>query len=299
MFSVCILLILIEMFAQLTSSQTSFPLFSSSTSQEVHVLLGEDLLLHCQGEHLGHHTVSWTRHKDLQILTIGSHKFTTDDRISVKHDPRDGDFKLQIKLFSEEDTGSYECQINTSPVKINVVKIKTRKSKDLHHIASLGGVLTLRSNPRKPQKLELPENSGSSTSIIGSPDIYFYSGSLVNISCLVTSLQQPEHIFWYHDGEVVSYYSARGGISIVRKMGMDETTTMSSLIIRKAGEEDQGTYTCRPETGDFKTATTRLFIGQGAVSGSRVSGVGRMAGGGDFYKIVVVLSAILFFYDEI
>jgi hypothetical protein len=98
---------------------------------------------------------------------------------------------------------------------------------------------------------------------------------------------------------VVSYYSARGGISIVRKMGMDETTTMSSLIIRGAGEGDQGTYTCRPETGDFKTASTRLFIGPGAVSGARVSGVGRLAQCGAFYKIVLVLSAIFLFYDEI
>ena len=195
---------------------------------------------------------------------------------------------LQIRVFSEEDLRSYECQINTSPVKINVVKIRKSKRKDLHYTASFGGVPS--NIPRQPPKLELPENSGSSTSIIGYPDIYFFSGSLVNISCLVTSLQQSEHIFWYHDGEVLSYYSAWGGISIVRKMGMDLTTTMSSLIIRKAGEEDQGTYTCRPETGAFKTARTRLFIGQGG--GSRVRGrwVGREA---DLRTIFVIIFYLL------
>ena len=136
----------------------------------------------------------------------------------------------------------------------------------------------------------MPENHGSSTSIIGSPDIYFQAGSLVNITCMVNSLQQPEHIFWYHNGEVISYYSARGGISIVRKEGMDETTTLSSLIIREAGQEDQGTYTCRPLTGDFKTARTRLFIGLGGVSGARVSRVGRVEWGVGFYKTALVLS---------
>ena len=150
------------------------------------------------------------------------------------------------------------------------MKIRTRsKSKDLHHTASFGGVNTHSSNPRQQPKLELAENSGSSASIIGSPDIYFYSGSLVNISCLVIPLQQPEYIFLYHNGEVISYYSSRGGISIIMRRGEEETITMSSLIIRQAGTDDQGTYTCRPETGDFKTARTRLFNGQGEGSGVR------------------------------
>ena len=120
-------------------------------------------------------------------------------------------------------------------------------------------------------KQELSENSGSSTYILGSPDIHFQDGSLVNITCVVNSLKQPEHIFWYHNGEVISYYSNRGGISIVRQVGEEETITMSSLIIRQAGEEDQGTYTCRPLTGDFKTANTRLFIGQVGAPGARTS----------------------------
>ena len=108
------------------------------------------------------------------------------------------------------------------------------------------------------------------------------------MSCLVISLQQPEHIFWYHNGEVVSYYSSRGGISIIMRRGVEETITMSSLIIRQAGPEDQGTYTCRPETGDFKTARTRLFIGQGGGSGVRGCQVGR--------KIDLTTFSYLIFY---
>ena len=93
---------------------------------------------------------------------------------------------------------------------------------------------------------------------------------------MVHSLQQPEHIFWYHNSQVISYYSSRGGISIVRRKGMDETSTMSSLIIREVGQEDQGTYTCRPFTGDFKTARTRLFIDYGGVLGTSISRVDRV-----------------------
>ena len=46
--------------------------------------------------------------------------------------------------------------------------------------------------------------AGSLTTILGAPYIYFRpgKGSLVNITCVVNSLQRPEHIFWYHNGQV-------------------------------------------------------------------------------------------------
>ena len=279
MVSVIILLSLIEMVSPLISSLAPLPVFSISTVQEVETVLGDDLLLHCQVDNLGHHTVSWIRQKDLQILTVGSHKFTTDKRISVEHNPRYGDFMLLMKLVNMEDLGQYECQINTSPIKTRVVSIRNSKSTPALKKSNSGEHGKKKhQTSHLPPKLELPENSGSSTSIIGSPDIYFQAGTLVNITCLVNSLKQPEHIFWYHNGEVISYYSSRGGISIVREEGEEETIAMSSLIIRQAGEEDQGTYTCRPLTGEFKTARTRLFIGQGGVSDARVSRVGRPIG---------------------
>ena len=68
----------------------------------------------------------------------------------------------------------------------------------------------------------------------------------MNITCVVNTLKKPEHIFWYHDGQVISYYSGRGGISIVREEGLMEKESRSTLVIRDAGDNDQGTYTCRP-----------------------------------------------------
>jgi hypothetical protein len=290
MFSVLILLILIEMVTQLTTSQTSLPLFSPSTSQDEQAIFGDDILLHCQVEHLDHHTVSWIRQRDLQILTVGGHTFTTDNRIAVKHSPRNEDFMLVIRQVSEDDLGLYECQINTSPVKIRVVAIHRKEIfpalQTFNQKANLMDTISQTPKPRL-KLFDLPENSGSSTSIIGSPNIYFQPGSLVNISCLVHSLKQPEHIFWYHNGEVISYYSSRGGISVIRKRGEEDTITMSSLIIREAREEDQGTYLCRPLTGDFKSARTRLFIGQGAVLGARISKAEKLGVGKRCFCLVV------------
>jgi len=254
---------------EMLSYSLPLPTFSTRNSQNAFAVLGEDLYLHCHVESLGFHTVSWVRQRDLKILTVGSHKFTTSNRISVKHNPRTKDFTLLIRQAREEDLGTYECQINTIPVKIRVVTVEVDKRKSNNkdsEPASAGS-----GDEKKKTPVDVPENSGSSTSIIGSPDIYFQPGSLVNITCVVKSLNQPENIFWYHNGEVVSYYSARGGISIIRKIMPRETMSASSLILKEAGEEDQGTYVCRPVTGDFKTAKTRLFIGQGAVSDASIS----------------------------
>ena len=61
---------------------------------------------------------------------------------------------------------------------------------------------------------------------------------------------------------MISYYSARGGISIAREEGRVENESRSTIIIRDGGTEDQGTYSCRPLTGDFRSASTRLFLDQ-------------------------------------
>ena len=163
---------------------------------------------------------------------------------------------LVIRGLDQQDFGNYECQINSNPVKIRVVSlarpvIATSPPPPPHHHTKLAA---------KSASLDIPDHSGSITTIIGSPDIYFRQGSLVNITCVVNSLKRPEHIFWYHDGQVISYYSARGGISIVREEGVVEKESRSTIILRDGDQSDQGTYTCRPLTGDFKSATTRLFL---------------------------------------
>ena len=100
---------------------------------------------------------------------------------------------LVIRGLSDQDFGNYECQINSNPVKIRVVRLEKT-------------VITP-PPPTPPDSktptLDIPDHSGSSiTSILGAPDIYFRAGSLVNITCVVSSLKRPEHMFWYHNGQV-------------------------------------------------------------------------------------------------
>ena len=72
--------------------------------------------------------------------------------------------------------------------------------------------------------------------------------------------------------QVISYYSARGGVSIVRAEGQLENESRSTLVIRDGQRADQGTYTCRPLTGDFRAATTRLFMEQSQATHSSAGG---------------------------
>merc|ERR1712032_539902 len=60
---------------------------------------------------------------------------------------------------------------------------------------------------------------------------------------------------------VISYYSSRGGVSIVREEGAVENESRSTLVLKEPGSDDEGSYTCRPLQGEFRSATTRLFMG--------------------------------------
>ncbi|XP_026471362.1 uncharacterized protein LOC113375648 [Ctenocephalides felis] len=62
--------------------------------------------------------VSWIRGRDLHILTSGRLTFTADPRFSVSHTPGDLSWGLVVKKAKLEDSGRYECQVNTDP-KIN------------------------------------------------------------------------------------------------------------------------------------------------------------------------------------
>ena len=109
--------------------------------------------------------------------------------------------------MTARDLGRYECQLNTAPVKLRVVALVARPAP---------------AATPPPRPAPVPEaGPGSSTAILGAPDIYFVArpGSLVNITCVVHSLKQPEHIFWYHDGQVT-------GVSVMARVSSVLTSSV-------------------------------------------------------------------------
>ena len=70
--------------------------------------------------------VSWVRHRDVHILTVGRYAYASDQRFSIVRARPSEDWTLQIKYSQARDAGLYECQVSTQPhrsqfIQLNVV----------------------------------------------------------------------------------------------------------------------------------------------------------------------------------
>lgn len=45
--------------------------------------------------------VTWIRHRDLHLLTVGKMTYTSDQRFQSVHNPQTGDWSLQVNLILE------------------------------------------------------------------------------------------------------------------------------------------------------------------------------------------------------
>ncbi|XP_035719845.1 zwei Ig domain protein zig-8-like isoform X1 [Vespa mandarinia] len=209
----------------------SGPYFDKSASKNVTALLGKTTYLNCRVKNLGNKTmtlqVSWVRHRDIHLLTIGQYTYTNDQRFRAIHKAQSEDWTLQIKYPQHRDSGIYECQVSTTPhmshfVHLNVIEPKTE--------------------------------------ILGAPDLYIDRGSTINLTCIILqSPEPPAYIFWNHNNAIISYDSTRGGVSVVTEKG-DSTT--SFLLVQEAKPSDSGRYTCNPSNAQPKSITVHVLNGE-------------------------------------
>ncbi|KAK0178153.1 hypothetical protein PV328_002130 [Microctonus aethiopoides] len=211
------------------SASRSGPYFDISASKNVTALLGKTTYLNCRVKNLGNKTqvslqVSWVRHRDIHLLTIGRYTYTSDQRFRAIHNVHSDDWTLQIKFPQLRDSGIYECQISTTP--------------HMSHFVHLSVV--------EP-----------TTEILGGPDLYIDHGSTINLTCIVlNSPEPPAYIFWNHNDAIISYDSSRGGVSVVTEKG-DSTT--SFLLVQHAKPSDSGQYTCNPSNAQPKSITVHVL----------------------------------------
>ncbi|XP_017752170.1 PREDICTED: junctional adhesion molecule A-like [Eufriesea mexicana] len=189
----------------------SNPYFDTVVPSNVTGLVGKTIQLVCKVKNLGNRTVSWVRHRDIHLLTVGRYTYTSDQRFEAMHTPHTKEWTLTIRYPQKKDSGIYECQISTTPpigysVYLTVVEPVTE--------------------------------------IAGGPDLFINKDSTINLTCLVKyAPEPPSTIVWSHNYEAINFDSPRGGISLVTEKG---PVTSSRLLIQKAIERDSGLYTCSP-----------------------------------------------------
>lgn len=216
-----------------------YPMFDEAAPRNVSGLTGNAAYLHCIVHNLGNKSVSWIRQRDLHILTVKRYTYTTDQRFEVIHSEGSKDWILKIKYAQVRDSGNYECQVSTKPVKSYVIHLNIFAA---------------------PKAM-----------IIGAPDMHVDKGSTINLTCIIAhSPEPPGHIFWYHNGKVLNYDSPRGGITEVTERGI---STTGYLLIQDARPSDTGNYSC--ESSKTARSTMRVHVLNGETPAAMQTNGGR------------------------
>nr|XP_045594573.1 zwei Ig domain protein zig-8-like [Procambarus clarkii] len=202
------------------------PYFDFLESPNVTALLGKTAVLNCRVRNIGNKTVSWVRHRDIHLLTVGRFTYTSDERFSARHTAGSEDWLLMVHYLQERDAGPYECQISTTP--------------PMSHLIHLAVV--------EPE-----------TMIVGGPDVYINTGSRLSLTCTVKySPEPPAFIFWYHDDKLVSYERRPGGVVVSTEKGV---VTTSRLLVQFAEPRHTGRYTCAPANSRPKSVNVHVIAG--------------------------------------
>ncbi|XP_071518226.1 T-lymphocyte activation antigen CD86-like [Panulirus ornatus] len=204
-------------------SNQVLPSFANTTSTNVTVIRDKTAYLHCHVLNIGTKTVSWVRHEDIHVLTVGRLTFTNDDRFEAMNKPGSDVWSLRIKYPQLRDSGKYECQVSTRPPRARVIIL----------------------NVVEPRAVIPP-----------GPELYVDHGSPLNITCMVPdSPEPPENVFWYHRDKMVYFDGSRQGVTITTDKG---PVTTSNLFIPDVTVQDSGVYICAPQ--GMKEASVRVSV---------------------------------------
>lgn len=258
------------------------PYFVTSMSKNATIRQGDPAFLSCKVANLGAYTVSWIRARDLHILTVDRYTYTADQRFQSLHNNETGEWTLHIKWTERKDTGIYECQVSTLPVKslalylivLDESELVRRQDDILYDLPVPAGL------PEQQQQHRAGFSSSSSgqgnqangdiynrmyadrdylylaatTQILEGTMVYGYKGEDLNLTCMVNHNyeRRPSHVVWYHQNDIVAYES-------LRKRDKSPLNSITSYhLIRNVDFDDAGNYTCAPDL--YTSASTIVHI---------------------------------------
>ncbi|KAK8740276.1 hypothetical protein OTU49_003141, partial [Cherax quadricarinatus] len=143
------------------------PFYDVDRSANITALVNQPAKLNCRVNKIGNRTVSWLRHRDTHLLTVGPYTYTSDQRFRAVHTAGSEDWSLTVKFAQVRDSGMYECQVSTTP--------------PMRHFIWLTVV--------EPK-----------TYICGSGDVFINTGSNINLTCVVDyTPKPPSYVIWKHN----------------------------------------------------------------------------------------------------
>lgn len=210
-----------------------------------------------------HLRVSWVR--NMQILTSGELRYTSDERFQPTHVAGTHDWVLEVHNVNANDEGYYECQVNSEPKPASV-------SLYLHVIATTIEIL------EAPQ-VSVAENDQirltcrvefNSQAELNRDEVVMEesepSVSTATFKSLIRGdsnrLQNSQHyIYWYKDRISLEYNNPRGGIRVERRENSSDLESV--LSIEDATNSDTGLYMCKilPELYDVQPAQVQVLVG--------------------------------------
>ncbi|XP_042212962.1 neurotrimin-like [Homarus americanus] len=203
------------------------PFYDVERSANITALVDQPAKLNCRVNKIGNRTVSWLRHRDTHLLTVGPYTYTSDQRFRALHTSGSEDWALTVRFAQVRDSGMYECQVSTTP--------------PMRHYIWLSVV--------EPK-----------TTIYGGGDIFINKGSNINLTCVVDyTPRPPSYVIWKHNSNVITYDSERGGVSVVTEKG---SRTTSNLLVRGASLKDSGIYSCNPSSASLAKVLVHILNGE-------------------------------------
>ncbi|XP_045131173.1 protein amalgam-like [Portunus trituberculatus] len=203
------------------------PFYDVERSANVTALVEQPAELNCRVNKIGNRTVSWLRHRDTHLLTVGPYTYTSDQRFRAVHTPGSEDWTLTVKFAQVRDSGMYECQVSTTPPMRHYIWLTVVEPK---------------------------------TTIFGGPDVFINRGSNINLTCVVDyTPKPPSYVIWKHNNKVITYDSERGGVSVVTEKGPRTTT---NLLVRGAFPKDSGSYSCNPSSAPVAEVVVHILNGE-------------------------------------
>ncbi|CAG9117199.1 unnamed protein product [Plutella xylostella] len=192
--------------------------------------------------------VSWIRKRDLHILTVGVHTYSSDARFAALHTDGSDVWTMRVAPAQPRDSGAYECQVSTEPkislsFRLTVVDVWTKRVAPAQSRDSGAYECQVLTEPKISLSFRLTVVV-SKAEILSGPELFVRAGSDINLTCIARHAPDPpSFIYWYRGTNVVNY-AQRGGISVET----EQRTRTSRLLIARASPRDSGNYTCAPSS---------------------------------------------------